>query len=478
MGRPEPPLPRTSADPDETPDRILEVCADEQYRRLPVSQATVVVNGFLLAAVLGWTVPTRLWLAASVLAAGLRLVAWAAHRRRPDAWPARRWIRLHLAGAAVNGALWGSLPAFFFAPGALAEHLFLTAAIVGMVAGSAASTLGHPPAFAAFAVPALAPLLFRLAGSASGLERTAAVLLCVFAAAMWTLAQTAARNLRASLVHRFRNEALVEQLSAAGRQLGEVNAGLEERIRQRTGELVELERRLAGSALLASVGSLAAAVAHDINNPLASLLSGVGLLEEEAGASPVPPSPAAREALEDVRASAERVRVIVRSLDDVARVDGRTGPLELREILESCLAVAAPELRRRVRVVRELAVPCRVMGERGGLSQVFLGLVLYLVRQVPQGDPPAHELRIAIRSPGGRTAAVEITSEAASRPLASTPAGSPAREREGRDPSLLPFHATVARLGGSILELAGRCGFVVTLPIEAPSAPGEGPGRG
>ena len=237
---------------------------------------------------------------------------------------------------------------------------------------------------------------------------------------------------------------------------------------------MELERRLAGSALLASVGSLAAAIAHDINNPLASLLSGVGLLEEEAQASPVPPSPAAREALEDVRASADRVRVIVRGLDDVARVDGRTGPLELREILESCLAVAAPELRRRVRVVRDLAVPCRVMGERGGLSQVFLGLVLYLARQVPLGDPPAHELRIAIRSPDGQTAAIEITREPASAP----PAGSPARGWEGRDPFLSPFHATVTRLGGSILELAGRCGFVVTLPIEAPSAPMEEPGRG
>lgn len=460
MCPPPPRHPRTAAGGDATPDRILGVRMDDQYRRLPVSQATVGVNAALLAVVLGWTVPLRIWLAATVAVAALRLAAWAVRRRRPAAAAPRRWNLLHVAGAAANGLLWGALPAAFFPQLGVAEHMFLSAVIVGMVAGSAASTLGHPPALAAFALPALAPLAFRLAGSASALERAAGILVCVFAVAMWVLARTAARNLTASLVHRFRNDALVEQLSAAGRELAAVNAGLEETVRQRTGELVELERRLAGSALLASVGSLAAAVAHDINNPLASLLSSVRLLEEEARSWPMPLSPSAREELEDVRACAERVRAIVRSLGDVARVDGRSGPLDLREILESCLEVAAPELRGRVRVVRDLATPCRVMGERGSLSQVFLGLILHLTREVPPGEPPAHELRVAVVPPGGQTAAVEIACQPP-----------PVESSGGRDAFLSPFHAAVARVGGSIVDRADRSGFVVLLPVEARAAP-------
>jgi len=441
---------------------MLAVRVDEQYRRLPVSQATVVVNASLVVAVLGLTAPIRIWLAAMVASAGLRLVAWALHRRRAGAAPPRLWNLLQVAGAAANGLLWGALPGVFFGPLSVAERMFVSAVIVGMVAGSAASTLGHSLAFAAFAVPTLLPLGLRLAGG-SALERTAAILVCIFAVAMWILARTSARNLTASLLHQFRNDALVEQLSAAGRQLAAVNAGLEATIHQRTGELVDLERRLAGSALLASVGSLAAAVAHDINNPLASLLSSVRLLEEEARSSPVPLSATAREELEDVRACAERVRAIVRSLGDVARVDGRSSSLDVREILESCLEVAAPELRGRVRVVRDLAAPCRVMGERGSLSQVFLGLILHLAREVPPGDPPAHELRIVVIPPGGQTAAVEIA-------CLPPPLEAPGRGREGQDAFLSPFHATVARIGGSIVDRADRSGFVVLLPVEAGAA--------
>jgi C4-dicarboxylate-specific signal transduction histidine kinase len=204
------------------------------------------------------------------------------------------------------------------------------------------------------------------------------------------------------------------------------------------------------------VGSLAAAVAHDINNPLASLLSGVQLLEQEDSLA-VPASAVAREALEDVRSSAERVRDIVRSLGDVARIDGRKGPLELREIVESCLAVASPELRGRVRVVRELADPGRVLGERGRLSQVFLGLVLQVARTVPAGNPAAHELRVTIRPGQDQTVAIEIHRH--------PPPGDLPAERAARVLSLSPFHASMALLGGSILDRPDGSGFVVTVPL-------------
>jgi signal transduction histidine kinase len=444
---------------------------DGQYLRLPISQATVVVNATLLASVLrsvpGWW--RAVWLTVMLVLAALRLAAWASHRRRPAALAPRGWAALHVAGAGANGVLWGVLPLLLFGPLDVAGHLFLSAVIIGMVAGSASSTLGDRVAFGAFAVPALAPLIFRLLGSPNALESAAGLLACVFAAAMWFLAQTGARALTASLVHRFRNEALVQQLSSATQELSEANAGLEERVRQRTEELVELERQLSRSALLASVGSLTAAVAHDINNPLASLLSGVQLLEQEdAFAAPV--SSAAREGLEDVRASAERVRDIVRSLGDVARIDGRMGPLELREIVESCLAVASPELRGRVRVVRELADPGRVLGERSSLSQVFLGLVLQVARAVPAGDPAAHELRITIRPGQDRTVAIEIHCHPPPAP------GDNPGDGAERPLSLSPFHASMALVGGSILARPDGSGFVVSIPQEPRPAWTERPG--
>lgn len=421
----------------------------------------MVVNAALLAIVLtGAPLPSRsAWLATVLVVAVLRLAAWAVRRWRPASLSPRGWSGLHVVGAGINGGLWGSLPLLLFAPLDVAGHLFLSAVIVGMVAGSATSTLGHPTAFAAFAIPALAPLIFWLLQSPSGLENAAGLLACVFASAMWTLAHTGARTLTASLVHRFRNDALVAQLSSTTQELAKTNSSLEETVRQRTGELVELERRLSQSALLASVGSLAAAVAHDINNPLASLLSGVRHLEREAS------SATAREELEDIRASAERVRDIVRSLGDVARTDGGKGPLELREIVESCLAVASGELRGRVRVVRDLVDPGRVMGERGGLSRVFLGLILQVARAVPPGDPGGSELRIGARTREGQ-AVVEIYRHPPPSP------GAPHADRSPDAPSLSQLHAIVALLGGAILVRPDGSGFVVTLPREPdPRAP-------
>jgi signal transduction histidine kinase len=458
MDGPDPPLPRTAAIRDPTPDEILAVRVGEQYQRLPVSQATVLVNAVLMAVALGRAVSLWFWAAAMVAAGMLRLAAWALHRGRPDLASPRTWDLLHMVGAAVNGALWGALPALFFQPLGVAEHMFLGAVVVGMVAGAASSSLGHPGAFAAFAVPALAPLLLRLLSSSSELERAGGILAGIFAAAMWALARTAARQQRTALLHRLRNDALVDQLSAAGRELAAANAGLEEKVRRRTGELVEMERRLGESALLAGIGSLAAAVAHDINNPLASLISSAGELEEEIASSHAPLSPGGQEALADVRACAERVRGIVRSLGDVTRVDGPRASLDLREIVEACLRVAGPELRARVRVLREMPEPGRVLGERGSLSQVILGLILHLARAVPEGRPDAHPLRIEVRSREGAVA-VELLR------LAASGAGELAPERASRD-LLSPLHASVGRMGGMLQERSDGRGFVLTLPAD------------
>lgn len=461
MSSPAPPQVGTVADRE--PSREFEASrVDAEYSRLPVTQFTAVVNAVALALAFRSTLgrPILVWLAVVAVVAVLRLPGWALHRRHPRALSPRGWANAQVMGAGVNGLLWGLIPLLAFGHLGLAERLVAGAILVGMVAASAYSNFGHPAAFAAFAAPVLTPLLIRLFASPSPLERAAGAVGGVVAVAMGTLSRTAARNLRASVTQRLRNDALIERLSAAREELTEVNAGLEETVRQRTADLMEMERQLSHAALLASVGSLAAGVAHDINSPLASLLGNVGVLEQEAAAAAAPPSPAAREALADVRACAERVRVTVRSLREVARADGQRGPLELREVVHSCLEVAHPELRGRVRVARELRESGRVLAERGSLSQVVLGLVLHMGRRVPAREPPRHELRVTIHGRRGQVVALEVVVEP------------PPPEADGDDGPVADAtrlllslcHASVVRLGGSIVERDDRSGFVVTLP--------------
>jgi signal transduction histidine kinase len=445
-----------------TREQILSVRLDEQYGRLPVSLTVVFANavlvGLLLRPLAGSG--TLAWAAAVCLLTLVRLAGWMVHRRRGPALPLRAWYALHVLGMGASGALWGALPFLFFGGLGPAEHLFVAATVVGMVAGAASTALGSPSAFAAFAIPALTPLVIRLLEAGTPLETAAALLACVFASAMGFLARNAWRNLTDGLAHQLRNEALIADLSRTSEELTEVNAGLEERIRQRSDELLGLEHELSQSTLLASVGSLAAAVAHDINNPLASLITNLRQVEQELADSPQLTTPTLREALGDVQACAERVRTIVRSLAEVARQDGARGPLDLAEIIESCLAVAAPELRSRVRVVREHVARCRVMADRASLSQVLLTLILHLGRSIPEGQPAAHELHVTTKlTQGDRVVAVQLSTSSSVASGTARPGAT--------SPLLLSLsHAAVARVGGSIFGSADGNGFVLTFPAE------------
>jgi signal transduction histidine kinase len=444
---------------------LLSARVQGQYARLPVSLVTILINSALIVPVVHRPLGSAivLWAAGVVAGALARLSGWAAWRYGWVRLSPTAWGRLHMAGAGLNGLLWGLLPVLFFPALGVVEHLYVSAVLVGMVAGSAAVTIGCPAAFTAFAAPSFLPLLWRLLGSASRIELVTGIMGCVFAMAMWVLSRTSSRNLVELLTQRFRNEALVLELSTAGDELAEVNAGLEQSVRQRTAELVELERRLAESALLASVGSLAAAVAHDINNPLASLLANVRLLEQELTDAGAPPLGALQETLDDVRASADRVRAIVRSLGEVARSDGGRGLLDLRQIVESCLSVAMPELRTRVQVVRDHGEPCWIVGERAVVSQVLLGLILHLARMVPEGEPSGHALHLTTRRPPGKA---EATVELWSAPPPG-PSSHPDRPGLGADDLIVALsHASVARLGGATARRADGEGFVLTLPVE------------
>jgi len=456
-------------------ERIRAARVAALYRRLPVAQVTVLLGGALVASVLSGAGRGRLagWLVVLWSVVALRLTWWWRRRSRPDRATPAVWTRRLVVGALLNGLCWGALVVLAYARVGTPERLFIAAVLVGMVAGSASSTAGHVGGLVAFAMPTLAPVIGWSLLAGGPLEKAAGALACVFAAAMWALAREGARALTSSLVLQFRNESLVDQLTAARERLTSTNAGLEQRIRDRTAELVALEQQLSRASLLASLGSLSAAIAHDLNSPLASLLANLGVVEEElteAGAAGRL-IPGAIEALADVRACAERVRAIVRSLGDVAREDGPPGPLVLQEVIDACLTVATPQLRTRLRVVRDLGPPITVRADRATLAQALLALLLRIGRADPAAGRPDPEVRVSVRPGGEGTVAVELVRSGGAAQVAdATPDG------EVLQLPLSLTHAAVARLGGRVVELAedGRVGFTLVLPMVG--RPGGAPG--
>ena len=387
------------------------------YARNAIAQATVVLNAGVAVLVLWGQVPAGpllAWAATLWLVAAARLALGAAYRRAgPPPDQAGRWARRYAVGAAVNGVAWGAAPLLVGAGLPLAYLLFLAFLLGGMTAGAALSSASRQSAFLAFAVPALSPMLLLLLLGGDRIHLGMGVLLAIFGAAVARISRAGGRALSEAVRLRFANAEL-----ASG--LAELNAALEARVSARTAELAAArdrerlaERQLAVATRLATLGTLAAGVAHEVNNPLTYVGSNLAFVREELGR--LGGEPAAHRALEEALADAgdgvERVRRIMRHLMVLARLEspGELAPVDLHATLDACADMAGQELRARTRLQRDYGAVPPVLGDQARLVQVFLNLLLNAGQAIPEGHPERHLVRLATRQePDGRVV-VEVS---------------------------------------------------------------------
>ena len=159
-------------------------------------------------------------------------------------------------------------------------------------------------------------------------------------------------------------------------------------------DMTERRQMLAGLAekeRLASVGMLAASVAHEIMNPLTYVLANldfvVGARSVDAGRN--------TKALVEAREGARRMQQIVWDL----RALGRAGGEELfyvdaRSVLEIALRLSGPEVARTASVVLELGeVPC-VLASESRLCQVFINLLVNAAQAMETRDADGRQIRV------------------------------------------------------------------------------------
>lgn len=239
-----------------------------------------------------------------------------------------------------------------------------------------------------------------------------------------------------------------------------------------------LEQRLRRSERLASVGALAAGVAHELNNPLAYVLGNLEFvtreLEERLG--PLPPDARLADvlrALADVKTGAERMAEIVRDLRSLVRDDaGHRVPVSPTRVVESALAIAAHELRYRAQVVREFEpeVP-DVLGSEARLGQVFVNLLVNAAHALAEKGQGT--VRVVVRRAGPDQVAVEVEDDGPGIPpehlgrifdafFTTKPVGA------GTGLGLAISHRIIEEHGGSI-DVHTRPGegtrFTVNLPV-------------
>jgi PAS domain S-box-containing protein len=158
------------------------------------------------------------------------------------------------------------------------------------------------------------------------------------------------------------------------------------------------ERALRVSERMASVGTLAAGVAHEINNPLTYVMLNLNYLRDEIVEAQLGSSAkverirlAADRALE----GAERVSAIVKDLRMLSRPDDRSiKPLDPCAVLASALRMVGNDIRHRAQLVEDIRPVPAVLGNAAQLSQVFMNLLVNALQSLEEASLRPAEIRV------------------------------------------------------------------------------------
>jgi len=164
---------------------------------------------------------------------------------------------------------------------------------------------------------------------------------------------------------------------------------------------------------LAAIGTLAAGMAHEINNPLMYIKTSLELIQEELneGERLSADSEVIEElsdALGDAQDGVERVSNIVRSLLSIARRGSdhhgneQLSDVKVEELVKSCVSLTKAELSKRVRLELEIEPQLTVCGRRSELIQVILNLLINASQAMPTRGAEGGEHQGWIRVSGAR----------------------------------------------------------------------------
>ncbi|WP_224242755.1 PAS domain-containing sensor histidine kinase [Hyalangium gracile] len=263
------------------------------------------------------------------------------------------------------------------------------------------------------------------------------------------------------------------------RQLSAVGECMAVMVRDIT-EHRENELRLRLNERMAAVGMLAAGVAHEINNPLAFVLSNLHYIEKELRRLKLAQSDLGEmmEAITDAREGAERMRGIVQSLRSLARGDSvNTQPMDLHEVLDNSVQLAWGRLRSRGNVVRDYAELPQVLANSVQLSQVFVNLLVNAAQALPESG--GGEIRVVTRQHSDSMVRVEVHDTGCGIPVENLerifePFFTTKPVGEGTGLGLSISHDIVRGLGGE-LTVNSTPGVGTTFRLLLPVAPEDAP---
>jgi signal transduction histidine kinase len=268
-----------------------------------------------------------------------------------------------------------------------------------------------------------------------------------------------------------------ELLRASHRRLEDLELAVQERTRA----LAEAHARLVIAQKLEALGRMSAGLAHEVNNPLAYVLS--NLRHVQLGLEKLACAPEALKARDDLKEAcrdavfgAERIANIVQDVRLFARLEEPAKePVDVRRVVEHSISLAGEALRNGIRLVRDFQEIPHVMGSELALGQVFLNLIVNAAHALAGHNEPCLRLglvpwedgRVAVEvQDNGTGIAPEHLSRLFEPFFTTKPVGT------GTGLGLSICHGIVTRLGGDITVDTVK-GQGTTFRVLLPSAPAD-----
>jgi len=245
-------------------------------------------------------------------------------------------------------------------------------------------------------------------------------------------------------------------------------------------ERKQMQARLLLADRMVSVGALAAGVAHEINNPLAYVMTNLDMV----AARRLPPLGVRLRALggeaatigeelgrviamiDVAREGSERMRDIVRDLRTFTRSAGedKRAAVDVRRVMDASINLAWNEIRHRARLVKEYGDVPLVLATEARLGQVFLNILVNAAQALEVGDAAENVIRVRAATERDGQVVVQVSDTG------------PGIVPEILDRIFDPFFTTKPVGLGTGLGLWICQGIVTSLggEITAESRPGEG----
>ena len=291
------------------------------------------------------------------------VLARAFARMRPGPAAAPRWGRYWAIGSTLAGALWGGAAIAMF-PSSPAYQALLIVCVFGATMGGLNLTSVYKPSFYGFVLPALVPLIARVAWVGDSVHLFTAGVLSVVLAFVVGFGHRLNDVLTRSLVIRYENVDLIAELKDRTRSA--------------------LEARAAAEAANRAKSQLLAAASHDLRQPLHALGLYVAALAARARDAEWRPLVA------HVESAANALEIQFAQLIDLSRLDAgvlvpEPGTVALAPLLARIRAEFAPQAAARGLSLSIVPTRLAVHSDAALLERIVGNLVANAVRYTSRG---------------------------------------------------------------------------------------------